>query len=146
MANPFLIGQTVRTKFKGQIVEAQVTGIFGNEVQVRVVNDGLRRWRTIKTVWAIEAQTEAPQEAIPAIENPVGSVTPVDTPAEEELTVDSSQGEAEPAPEALEHADQLEADAQILAGAAVEQPAEWAEDVFPSNIKRSKRSKRKGRK
>jgi len=48
--NPFKIGEKVITKVDGQEVEAVVTSLFQNEVQVRTPDNELR-WRTIYTVW-----------------------------------------------------------------------------------------------
>ena len=47
--NPYLKGDKVTTKCKGADVEAEVTAVFRDEVQVRTP-DGELRWRTIRTV------------------------------------------------------------------------------------------------
>ena len=50
-ANPYQKGDRVKTKLggKGEAVEAEVTAVFKDEVQVRTP-DGELRWRTIRTV------------------------------------------------------------------------------------------------
>jgi hypothetical protein len=48
--NPFKIGEKVRTKVDGNEVDAIVTALFQNEVQVRTPDNELR-WRTMYTVW-----------------------------------------------------------------------------------------------
>jgi hypothetical protein len=50
MENPFKPEDRVATKVRGKEVEAIVTAIWKNEVQVRTP-DNERRWRTIYTVW-----------------------------------------------------------------------------------------------
>ena len=47
--NPYKKGDRVKTQCKGQAVEAEVTAVFKNEVQVRTP-DGELRWRTVRTV------------------------------------------------------------------------------------------------
>jgi len=48
--NPFKIGEKVRTKVDGNEVDAVVTALWQNEVQVRTPDNELR-WRTMYTVW-----------------------------------------------------------------------------------------------
>jgi hypothetical protein len=48
--NPFKVGEKVVTKVQGAEVEAAVTKLWENEVQVRTPDNELR-WRTIYTVW-----------------------------------------------------------------------------------------------
>jgi hypothetical protein len=48
--NPFKVGDKVVTKVTGAEVEAVVTKLWQNELQVRTP-DGELRWRTIYTVW-----------------------------------------------------------------------------------------------
>jgi len=48
--NPFRVGDKVVTKVTGAEVEAVVTKLWQNEVQVRTPDNELR-WRTIYTVW-----------------------------------------------------------------------------------------------
>jgi hypothetical protein len=48
--NPFKVGEKVITKVDGKEVEAVVTKLWQNEVQVRTPDNELR-WRTMYTVW-----------------------------------------------------------------------------------------------
>jgi hypothetical protein len=48
--NPFKVGDKVVTKVQGGEVEAVVTKLWQNEVQVRTPDNELR-WRTVYTVW-----------------------------------------------------------------------------------------------
>jgi len=48
--NPFKVGEKVITKVDGKEVEAVVTKLWQNEVQVRISGNELR-WRTIFSVW-----------------------------------------------------------------------------------------------
>lgn len=50
MKNPFKVGQKVATKVDGNEVEAVVTKVWQNEVQVRTPDNELR-WRSMYTVW-----------------------------------------------------------------------------------------------
>ena len=50
MKNPFKVDDKVITKVRGAEVEAVVTKLWQNEVQVRTPDNELR-WRTIYTVW-----------------------------------------------------------------------------------------------
>jgi hypothetical protein len=48
--NPFKVGDKIITKVRGAEVEAVVTKLWQNEVQVRTPDDELR-WRSVYTVW-----------------------------------------------------------------------------------------------
>jgi hypothetical protein len=50
VTNPFKVGDKVVTKVRGAEVEAVVTKLWQNEVQVRTPDNELR-WRTVYTVW-----------------------------------------------------------------------------------------------
>ena len=50
MENPFKVGDKVVTKVQGAEVEAVVTKLWQNELQVRTPDKELR-WRTMYTVW-----------------------------------------------------------------------------------------------
>ncbi|CAN5553096.1 hypothetical protein BH18VER1_BH18VER1_16560 [soil metagenome] len=50
MQNPFKVGEPVVTKLKTKEVEAVITQVWRNEVQVRTANSELL-WRTMYTVW-----------------------------------------------------------------------------------------------
>jgi hypothetical protein len=50
MQNPFKAGDIVLTKLKGKEVQAAVSKIWKNEVQVKTA-DGELLWRTMYTVW-----------------------------------------------------------------------------------------------
>jgi integrase len=52
--NPYQEGDRVITMCKGEEVEAEVTAVFKDEVQVKTP-DGERRWRTVRTVTGIQA-------------------------------------------------------------------------------------------
>ena len=55
--NPYQKGDKVKTQCKGAEVEAEVTAVFKDEVQVRTP-DGELRWRTVRTVDMIVAEKE----------------------------------------------------------------------------------------
>lgn len=57
--NPYRKGDKVKTKCKGEEVDAEVTVVFEDEVQVRTP-DGELRWRTVRTVTA-GATTPVPE-------------------------------------------------------------------------------------
>jgi hypothetical protein len=48
--NPFKVGEKVITKVDGKEVEAVVTKLWQNEVQVRTPDNELR-WRSMYTIW-----------------------------------------------------------------------------------------------
>jgi hypothetical protein len=50
VGNPFKVGDKVVTKVQGAEVEAVVTKLWQNELQVRTPDKELR-WRTMYTVW-----------------------------------------------------------------------------------------------
>ena len=50
MKNPFKVGEKIITKVGGNEVEAVVTKLWQNEVQVRTPDNELR-WRTMYTIW-----------------------------------------------------------------------------------------------
>lgn len=50
MKNPFKVGEKVLTKVKRKEVEALITKLWQNEVQVRTPDNELR-WRSMYTVW-----------------------------------------------------------------------------------------------
>jgi hypothetical protein len=50
MQNPFKTGDIVLTKLKGKEVQAAVSKIWKNEVQVKTA-EGELLWRTMYTVW-----------------------------------------------------------------------------------------------
>ena len=50
MENPFKVGDKVVTKVQGSEVEAVVTKLWQNELQVRTPDKELR-WRSMYTVW-----------------------------------------------------------------------------------------------
>ena len=50
MENPFKVGDKVVTKVQGAEVEAVVTKLWQNELQVRTPDNELR-WRSMYTVW-----------------------------------------------------------------------------------------------
>jgi len=50
MQNPFKTGDTVLTKLKGKEIQAAVSKIWKNEVQVKTA-EGELLWRTMYTVW-----------------------------------------------------------------------------------------------
>ena len=67
--NPYTKGDKVKTACKGADVEAEVTAVYKDEVQVRTP-DGELRWRTVRTV--------QPVIVPPAVSNPsAGNVQPV---------------------------------------------------------------------
>jgi hypothetical protein len=50
MQNPFKTGDIVLTKLKGKEIQAAVSKIWKNEVQVKIT-EGELLWRTMYTVW-----------------------------------------------------------------------------------------------
>lgn len=81
MQNPFKTGDTVLTKLKGKEVQAAVSAIWKNEVQVKTT-DGELLWRTMYTVWrAGEAPlTREPKSQKSAANNASANTAPK-TPA-----------------------------------------------------------------
>ena len=70
--NPYQKGDKVKTKLggKGEEVEAEVTAVFKDEVQVRTP-DGELRWRTVRTVQPMVVPVTSPEPA---------AATPATTP------------------------------------------------------------------
>lgn len=60
--NPYQKGDKVRTACKGVDVEAEVTAVFEDKVQVRTP-DGELRWRTIRTVRPVVVPLTPPEPA-----------------------------------------------------------------------------------
>jgi len=79
--NPFKIGEKVLTKVAGNEVDAVVTKLWQNEVQVRTADNEIR-WRTMYTVWrAGEAPlTREPKNQKSAANNASANTAPK-TPA-----------------------------------------------------------------
>ena len=69
LVNPYKKGDKVKTKSKGEDVEAEVTAVFKDEVQVKTP-DGERRWRTIRTV---RAMVDAPGARVANHKRPRGT-------------------------------------------------------------------------
>ena len=92
MQNPFKTGDIVLTKLKGKEIQAAVSQIWKNEVQVKTA-EGELLWRTMYTVWRpgtapLERPTKQPKITAPS--EPAGSngkvkkavkVTPVVKPS-----------------------------------------------------------------
>ena len=74
MENPYKPDEKVLTKMKGADVEATVTQVWQNEVQIKT-SDGKLTWRTMHTVWYPGASP------IPKPERPKAVVTQGSTPA-----------------------------------------------------------------
>ena len=60
--NPYRKGDKVATACKGADVEAEVTAVFKDEVQVRTP-DGELRWRTVRTVKPVIVLLTSPEPA-----------------------------------------------------------------------------------
>ncbi len=60
--NPYQKGDRVKTQCKGNEVEAEVTAVFKDEVQVRTP-DGELRWRTVRTVISAQTADRQPNNA-----------------------------------------------------------------------------------
>jgi hypothetical protein len=58
----------VKTKCKGAEVEAEVTAVYKDEVQVRTP-DGELRWRTVRTVQTVMVMLTPPEPAVPGERN-----------------------------------------------------------------------------
>lgn len=70
MQNPFKTGDTVLTKLKGKEIQAAVSKIWKNEVQVKTA-EGELLWRTMYTVWRpgaapLTRPTKQPKIAAPS--------------------------------------------------------------------------------
>lgn len=65
MKNPFKVGQTVKTNVGDTEVDAVVTKVWQNEVQVRTPDNELR-WRSMYTVWYPGAAPIARQQTTPS--------------------------------------------------------------------------------
>ncbi len=87
MSNPFKAEDKVLIKVKGQQIEATVTQVWNQEVQVRTPEKKLL-WRTVKTVTPIG-----------------GESTPPAAPDKEESTADGKDPKAESPPPAKPYAE-----------------------------------------
>jgi hypothetical protein len=82
MQNPFKVGEPVLTKLKTKEVEAVITQVWKNEVQVRTV-DGDLLWRTMYTVWRrgeapLSRQTQTTSPPVQTEEASAGVATETD--------------------------------------------------------------------
>jgi hypothetical protein len=88
--NPFKVGDKVLTKVQGAEVEAVVTKLWQNELQVRTPDNELR-WRTMYTVWYPGGSP---------LTRPVKQTTDAKAstkaPGKESITPSSKNGEAKP--------------------------------------------------
>lgn len=94
MSNPYKKGDKVITKYKGSPMEVEVIQVWNEEVQVRTA-DGMLRWRTVKTVKAVDAAS-AP---VPTAPTPSAPVMVTTTPADlEKVTPPAPVAPVTPAP------------------------------------------------
>jgi hypothetical protein len=88
--NPFKVGDKVLTKVQGAEVEAVVTKLWQNELQVRTPDKELR-WRTMYTVW---------YPGGPPLARPVKHTADVKAntkaPVKKSITSSGKNGEAKP--------------------------------------------------
>jgi hypothetical protein len=90
VGNPFKVGDKVVTKVQGAEVEAVVTKLWQNELQVGTPDNELR-WRTMYTVWYPGGSplTRPVKEAADTKSNPKAS-------ANKPITPNGKNGEAKP--------------------------------------------------
>jgi len=88
--NPFKVGDKVVTKVQGAEVEATVTKLWQNELQVRTPDKELR-WRTMYTVW-YPGGSPLTRPVKQTAEAEASSKAPANKP----ITPHSKNGEAKP--------------------------------------------------
>jgi hypothetical protein len=88
--NPFKVGDKVVTKVQGAEVEAVVTKLWQNELQVRTSDKELR-WRTMYTVWY---PGESPLTR--PVKQTADAQASTKAPPKESITRTGKNGEAKP--------------------------------------------------
>jgi len=94
MQNPFKTGDMVLTKLKGKEVQAAVSKIWKNEVQVKTAEGDLL-WRTMYTVWHAG---EAPLIREPKTRKPGASKAGGNNAAPAEVVTPGQRGKTKKSP------------------------------------------------
>jgi hypothetical protein len=88
--NPFKVGDKVLTKVQGAEVEAVVTKLWQNELQIRTPDKELR-WRTMYTVWY-----PGGSPLVRPVKQTVDTEANSKAPAKESITPSGKNGDAKP--------------------------------------------------